>query len=127
MSRNKQMFTIFIESAFTAQHQLTLSDGQQEPLHEHHWKVCLAVSAHKLDHDDMVMDFEELKLLLESTLQDFRNQRLETNPLFEQQNASAENVAHILYRQIEPKLPDTVHLDYVEVTEAPGCRARFSV
>ena len=72
------------------------------------------------------MDFEELKLLLESTLQDFRGQRLETSPLFEQQNPSAENLAAILYRQIEPKLPDTVNLDYIEVTEATGCKARFS-
>ena len=121
------MFTIFMESTFTAQHGLTFSNGTQEPVHEHAWKVCVAVSAQKLNNEDLVMDFEELKLLLERTLQDFRSQRLETNPLFEQRNASAENVACILYRQMEPKLPDTVHLDSVEVTEATGCRARFSV
>ncbi|MBL7216034.1 MAG: 6-carboxytetrahydropterin synthase [Phycisphaerae bacterium] len=121
------MFTIFLESSFTAQHQLTFSGGTQEPLHNHEWKVCVAVSAEKLNNEDLVMDFEELKLLLERTLQDFRSQRLETNPLFEQRNASAENLAAILYQQIEPKLPDTVHLDFVEVTEAAGCRARFSV
>ena len=121
------MFTIFLTTSFKAQHQLTFSDGTQEPLHEHDWKVCIAVSAEKLNTDDLVMDFEELKLLLESTLQDFRVQRLETNPLFEQRNASAENLAHLLYRQIEPKLPDTVNLDSVEVTEAAGCRARFSL
>ena len=120
------MYTIFLETSFTAQHQLTFSDGKREPLHRHEWKVCVAVSAEKLNEEDLVMDFEELKLLLESTLQDFRNRRLETNPLFEQRNASAENVAAILYQQIEPTLADTVRLDYVEVTEATGCRARFS-
>jgi 6-pyruvoyltetrahydropterin/6-carboxytetrahydropterin synthase len=126
MSRSKTVYTIFLETAFTAQHQLTFSDGKQEPLHEHQWKVCVAVSAEKLDDEDLVMDFEELKLFLESILQEFRNSRLETNPLFEQRNASAENVAAILYQQIAPKLTDNVHLDYVEVTEAPGCRARYS-
>ncbi len=120
------MYTIFLESAFTAQHQLTFSDGKQEPLHAHEWKVCVAVSAQKLNSEDLVMDFEELKLLLESILQEFRDQRLETNPLFEQRNASAENVACILYQQLSPKLTDNVHLDYVEVTEATGCRARYS-
>lgn len=120
------MFTIFLETAFTAQHQLTFSDGTQEPLHEHEWHVCAAVSADKLDTEGLVMDFEELKLLVENTLHEFRGRRLETCPLFEQQNASAENVAYILYRQIEPQLPRTVRLDYIEVTEAPGCRARFS-
>ena len=121
------MYTIFLTTSFKAQHQLTFSDGIQEPLHEHDWKVCVAVSAEKLNTDDLVMDFEELKLMLESTLQDFRDQRLETIPLFEQRNASAENVASILYGQIESKLPDTVNLDYIEVTEAPGCKARFSL
>ena len=120
------MYTIFLESSFKASHQLTYSEGRQEPLHEHDWKVCVAVSADQLNEEDLVMDFEELKLLLESTLQDFRNQRLETSPLFEQRNASAENVAAILYQQIAPQLPDTVRLDAVEVTEAAGCRARFS-
>jgi len=121
------MFTIFLTTAFEAQHQLTFSGGITEPLHEHTWNVCVAVSAESLNQDDLVMDFEELKLLLESILQDFRGQRLEANPLFEQRNASAENVACLLYRQLQPKLPDTVRLEYVEVTEAAGCRARFSV
>ena len=121
------MYTIFLTTSFKAQHQLTFSDGIQEPLHEHDWRVRVAVSAEKLNADDLVMDFEELKLMLECTLQDFRAQRLETNPLFEQRNASAENIASILYCQIEPKLPDTVNLDYVEVTEAVGCKARFSL
>ena len=121
------MFTIFLTTAFTAPHQLTFSDGTQEPLHEHEWKVCAAVSADKLNAEDLVMDFEELKLLLEGALQDFRGKRLETISLLENRNASAENVARILYQQIAPKLPDTVCLDYVEITEAPNCRARYSI
>lgn len=120
------MFTILLETTFKASHQLTFSDGTQEPLHEHDWKVCISVSAEKLDENELVMDFEELKLLIEAALQDFRDQRLETVALFENRNTSAENVARILYEEIAPKLPDTVHLDYLEVTEAPHCRARYS-
>lgn len=121
------MYTIFLETTFKAQHQLSFSDGTKEPLHEHEWKVCVAVSTEKLNDEDLVMDFEELKLLLEKNLQNFRGRRLETIPLFEQRNASAENVAAILYQQIEPKLTDNVRLDFVEVTEATGCRARYSI
>jgi len=121
------MHTIFLTTSFKAQHQLTFSDGVQEPLHEHDWKVRVAVSSEKLNTDDLVMDFEELKLILEGILQDFRTRRLETIPHFEQRNASAENVASVLYGQIQPKLPETVNLDYVEVTEAPGCKVRFSL
>lgn len=120
------MFTILLDTEFKAPHQLTFADGTQEPLHEHDWKVCVSVSAPQLNEDDLVMDFEELKLLTESVLLDFRGQRLETMPHFEHRNTSAENLAHILYDLIAPKLPDTVHLDYVEVTEAAHCRARYS-
>ncbi len=120
------MFTILLTTSFTAQHQLTFSTGVQEPLHEHDWQVCAAVSADKLNDEDIIMDFEELKLLLEGVLQDFRGQRLDNISLLEHRNASAEIVARILYQQVAPKLPDTVRLDYIEVTEAPNCRARYS-
>ncbi|MHC5083855.1 MAG: 6-pyruvoyl trahydropterin synthase family protein [Planctomycetota bacterium] len=120
------MYTIFLDTSFRAQHQLSFTDGTQEPLHEHNWGVSVAVSSPKLDTDDLVIDFEELKTLLEGILLDFRGQRLETVGYFEQRNASAENVAHIIFEKIAPMLPDTVKLEYVEVTEAPGCRARFS-
>ena len=120
------MFTILLETTFKASHQLTFTDGTQEPLHEHDWRVCVSVSADKLDENELVMDFEELKLMVEATLQDFRDQRLESVGHFEHRNTSAENLARILYTEIAPKLPDTVHLDYLEVTEAPNCRARYS-
>lgn len=121
------MFTILLETMFRAEHQLTFADGTQEPLHEHEWKVDVAVSAPKLDENDLVMDFEELKMLVEATLMDFRGRRLETIGHFEHRNTSAENVARIVYELIAPKLAETVRLEYVEITEAPGCRARFSM
>lgn len=121
------MFTVLLETTFKAEHQLTFADGTQEPLHEHEWKVDVAVSAEKLDENDLVMDFEELKMLVEATLLDFRGKRLESVGQFEHRNTSAENVARILHEEIGPKLPDSVRLDYVEVTEARGCRARYSV
>lgn len=121
------MFTILLDTEFKALHQLTFADGTQEPLHEHDWKVCVSVSAEKLDEDDLVMDFEELKLLIETTLRDFRGKRLETIPHFEHHNTSAENLARILHHEIAPQLPATVDLDYLEVTEAPHCRARYSI
>ena len=120
------MYTLFVEMTFKAQHQLTFEDGTQEPLHEHDWKVCVVVSADRLDKNELAMDFEELKSLLDCTLQDFRNRRLESLGLFEQRNVSAETLARIIHEELAPKLPSSVRLDAVEVTEAPGCRARYS-
>ena len=119
-------YTLFVDMAFTAQHQLSLENGAQEPLHEHEWKVCVAVSSEQLDKDDLVIDFEELKCMSESILHGFRGQRLETLGIFENRNVSAEMLARTLYDQLVPKLPDIIRLDFIEVTEAPGCRARYA-
>jgi 6-pyruvoyltetrahydropterin/6-carboxytetrahydropterin synthase len=110
---------------FKAQHQLSFVDGTQEPLHAHDWNVCAAVSSDRLDENEMVIDFEELKSMLSSILQDLRGERLESLGTFEHRNVSAETVARTLYDRLAPKLPRTVRLDWIEVTEAPGCRARY--
>jgi len=121
------MYTLSVDMSFTAQHQLSFSDGTQEPLHEHDWKVTVAVAAEKLDKDELAMDFEELKCLTENILRDFRGQRLESLGIFENRNVSAEIVARTLYDELAPKLPGMVRLEFVEVTEAPGCRARYTI
>ena len=120
-------YTISVDMSFTAQHQLTLEDGRQEPLHEHDWKVCVAVSSGQLNKNEVVIDFEELKCLTEMILREFQGQRLGSLGIFENRNVSAELVARIIYEQLAPQLPDTVKLDHVGVTEAPGCHARYTV
>ncbi|MHC4290945.1 MAG: 6-pyruvoyl trahydropterin synthase family protein [Planctomycetota bacterium] len=120
------MYTLFVDMDFKAQHQLSFADGTQEPLHEHNWNVCATVSAKELDDNELIIDFEELKSMLSSILQDLRGQRLESLGAFEHRNVSAETLARTLYNELAPKLPRTVRLDSIEVTEAPGCRARYS-
>ena len=119
-------YTLFVDMAFTAQHQLSFENGVQEPLHEHDWKVCVAVSSEQLDKDELVIDFGELKCMTESILRGFQRQRLESLGIFENRNVSAEMLARTLCYQLAPKLPDTVRLVFIEITEAPGCRARYT-
>lgn len=121
------MFTIFYETSFKASHQLTYKQGQREDLHEHEWKFCAAISSENLNGDELVMDFNDLKSLMDSILQDFQSRRLETMGFFRQRNASAESVAQVLYELLAPRLPTTVRLEFTEITEAAGCRARYSV
>jgi len=120
------MYTLFVEMNFKAQHQLSFADGTQEPLHEHDWNVCAAISSNRLDENEMVIDFEELKSLLSNILQDLRSRRLESLGIFEHLNVSAETVARMLYDRLAPKLPSTVRLESIEITEAPGCRVRYA-
>ena len=120
------MYILSVEMQFNARHQLTFDDGTQEPLHEHIWNVIATVSSDKLDKNELVIDFEELKSMLGNILQDFRGQKLESLGIFEHLNVSAETVARTIYEKLAPTLPVSVRLDAVEVTEAPGCRVSYS-
>ena len=120
------MYTLFVDMTFTAQHQLSFEGGQRELLHEHDWKVCVAVLSKQLNKDALVIDFEELKSLIQSILSGFQGQRLESLPIFESRNVSAETLVRTIFEQLAPKLPRDVQLDFVEITEAPGCHARYT-
>ncbi|MHC5180226.1 MAG: 6-pyruvoyl trahydropterin synthase family protein [Planctomycetota bacterium] len=120
------MYTLFVDMGFRAAHQLSFSDGSQEPLHEHDWRVRVAVASQQLNKDEVVMDFEEIKCLGGGVLQGFRGQRLESLGIFEHRNVSAETVARVVYDELAPQLPDVIRLDFVEITEAPGCCARYT-
>ena len=120
------MFTVTVETTFTASHQLTIAQGQKEALHCHDWIVRVAVSADRLDEMGLVVDFSELKTKVEEVTNSLDGVRLEELSCFQGVNTSAENVAKYIYDKIEQLLPSHVKPRYVEVAEAPGCRAKYS-
>ena len=120
------MFTITVETTFKAGHQLRLVGGGKEPLHRHDWVVRLAVSAERLDEMGLAVDFEELKAKLEDITAPFQDGQLEKLDYFKTNNASAETLAKYIFDKIELLLPAQVELEYIEVMEAPGCRAKYS-
>jgi 6-pyruvoyl-tetrahydropterin synthase len=122
------LFTITVGTIFTASHQLTLADGSKEPLHEHDWKVRVAVSAEQLDGTGLVMDFYELKIKIAAVLVALGGAKLEDVPYFADGgiNASAETVSQYIYDKLASILPDNVELSFVEVMEQAGCWAKYS-
>ncbi|MHC5059689.1 MAG: 6-pyruvoyl trahydropterin synthase family protein [Planctomycetota bacterium] len=120
------MFTVTVQTSFTAEHQLTLATGEVEALHEHNWVVYSAVTAENLDKAGLVIDFHWLKATIEEVTSPLGGTRLEELTFFRDINASAENVAKYIYDQVEPLLPARVQLEYVEVCEAANCLAKYS-
>lgn len=122
------MFTITVDTIFSASHQLTLADGSKEPLHEHDWKVRVAVSAAQLDEAGLVMDFYELKIKIAAALVDLAGKKLEDVAYFADGgiNASAETVSQYIYDNLASILPDNVELSFVEVMEQSDCWAKYS-
>jgi 6-pyruvoyltetrahydropterin/6-carboxytetrahydropterin synthase len=120
------MFTVSIESNFTASHQLTLPDGLHEPVHNHEWSVTAEVASEKLNDIAVVMNFRELKALVDNIIGEFDNHDLNKFSYFQQNNPSAENVARYIYDKLLTQLPEDVEIRSIKVTEEPGCSAKFS-
>jgi 6-pyruvoyltetrahydropterin/6-carboxytetrahydropterin synthase len=111
------MFTISVEAQFQA---------SKEPLHRHDWMIVIKVSSEKLDSMGLVMDFGQLKAMVNEITSGLNGARLDDVSYFHRNNSSAENVAKYIFDELEPKLPGGVELRSVKVVEEPGCSARFS-
>ncbi len=120
------MFTVSVETHFWASHQLTLPDGSKEPPHRHNWSVTADVSSEALNNIGLVMDFRQLKAMVDKTIAEFDNMALDKIDYFQRNNSSAENVAGYIYEKLEPRLPESVKLEAVRVVEGPGCSAKFA-
>jgi 6-pyruvoyltetrahydropterin/6-carboxytetrahydropterin synthase len=120
------MFTISVDTSFWASHQLVLLDGSKEPMHHHNWLVSAALSSDELNSMAVVMDFRELKAMLDDIISEFDNMALNEISYFRQNNPSAENVARYIYEKLRAKLPEGVKLQNIRVVEEPGCAANFS-
>jgi len=119
------MFTISVETHFWASHQLLLPDGSKEPLHHHNWLVTAEVGSDTLNDMAVVMDFHELKQMLDNIAADFSNKSLNETGGFQQNNPSAENVAKYIYDKLRMELHEGVKLRNVKVVEQPGCSAKY--
>ena len=120
------MFIISAEIAFNAAHQLTFADGSTEAVHNHNWLVTAALRRDETDENGMVFDFEKLKKMLKKIVAEFDNAKLEDFDCFKKKNTSAENVAKYIYEKLNARLGLIISLEYIEVTESPGCRAKYS-
>jgi 6-pyruvoyltetrahydropterin/6-carboxytetrahydropterin synthase len=119
------MFKISVQRQFVARHQLNLPDGSTERAHEHNWLITAELSRAKLSQAGFVMNFEDLKELLEEITAEFENKSLNEHNYFRQNNPSAEQVAKYIYDKLAAVLPAEVKLEFIEVQEQPGCRAKY--
>jgi 6-pyruvoyltetrahydropterin/6-carboxytetrahydropterin synthase len=119
------LYTISVTTNFRAGHQLKLT-SITEPYHIHDWIVEAAVGGQCLEDNGLLFDFNKLKKILDGIVCWFDGTKLEDCPCFENINTSAENIARYIYESIKNQLPKRISLLYVEVTETPDCRARYS-
>ncbi|MCF7955046.1 MAG: 6-carboxytetrahydropterin synthase [Phycisphaerae bacterium] len=120
------MYTITIESSFTASHRLTYAGGVTEENHKHDWQLKVAAQIEELDENGLAVDFIYLKAKIDEVTAVLDNTQLEELECFQRINATAENLVKYIYDQIEPQMPTKAMLDSVEIMEAPGCWAKYN-
>jgi 6-pyruvoyltetrahydropterin/6-carboxytetrahydropterin synthase len=72
------------------------------------------------------MDFSQLRAMVDNIVRQFDGEALSEIDYFRHNNPSAENVARFIYRKLKKKLPKSVKLRTVRVSEEPGCWASCS-
>jgi 6-pyruvoyltetrahydropterin/6-carboxytetrahydropterin synthase len=121
------MYQITVEQHFDAAHFLRGYQGKCETLHGHRFGVIIKIRAAGLDDIGLAYDFTVLKQHLADILSRFDHICLNDIPPFDEVNPSSENIASIIYNELQPKLVGApVSLSSVEVWESPQSGAAYS-
>lgn len=119
------MYEITLKGAFSATHQLKSADGFSEPLHGHDWKVSVCLAAEDLNEAGMVADFAILQAGLDAVTAQLHHRHLNEHQWLEGMSPTAERVARAIFDRLLGSGPWGGQLRSVEVTETPGCAARY--
>ena len=121
------MYQICVEQHFDAAHFLRGYGGKCEALHGHRFRVVVKVKSSVLNAIGIAYDFSELKQHLGDVLARFDHTCLNDIAPFDKINPSSENLATIVYNELELKLTGApVSLSSVEVWESPHSGASYS-
>jgi 6-pyruvoyltetrahydropterin/6-carboxytetrahydropterin synthase len=118
------MYRIKVRSRFSSAHNLRGYKGKCEELHGHNWHVEAVVRAGDLDDTGMVMDFKELKKLLNETVAELDHKYLNDVDYFKEYNPTSENIAKYIYENLSKKAG--LDLEEVTVYETDTSSATYS-
>jgi 6-pyruvoyltetrahydropterin/6-carboxytetrahydropterin synthase len=123
---NTGSYTLTIKEHFDAAHALVGYPGECQNLHGHTWDVEVSVRGTKLNEVGIVYDFKDLKQNLLGILDQYDHKYLNEVPPFDGINATAENLARVIYEQLATLLPEGVELVETAVWESPIARLTYT-
>ena len=112
------MYTVSIETRFSAAHRLVGYQGHCGRVHGHTWKVRVEVQAEQIDGIGISIDFKELRSLTESVLSRLDHQNINEIPPFDTMNPTAENLSRYIYEEVDKALKAPVRIARVTVWES---------
>ena len=120
------MFTVAKDFRFAAAHQIRGHLGGCQNLHGHSYRVRVHVQARELDRLGMVIDFADLKRVMEEVIGPFDHRFLNEVPPFDARNTTAELLAQHVFDEVAARLDDErVGVVRVEVWESDSACAVY--
>lgn len=116
------MYELTVKAHFDAAHALRGYPGECRQLHGHTWDVEVTIEGSELDDIGIVYDFKQLKADLGAVLEPFDHAYLNEVPPFDTLNATAENLARVVYEALEKSVGGGVTVTEVAVWESPIAR-----
>lgn len=121
------MYTIKVQSYFSAAHNLRGYQGKCEKLHGHNWKVEAEIASPKLNKLSMVCDFKQIKQKLEKVLKGLDHTHLNRLSYFKKNNPTSEKIAEFIYVNLKKLIKDdNLALKQISVWETESSLAVFS-
>ncbi len=113
------MHTIFKDFTFAAAHAIRGHTRGCQNLHGHNYRVRVHLRASRLDELGMVLDFADLKEIMQEVLGPFDHQVMNDIPPFDQRNTTAELFSEYVFQEVDRRLggEDRVRVIRVEVWE----------
>lgn len=119
------MYELSVRDHFDAAHSLRGYPGECARLHGHTWDVEVSVRGERLDGVGILYDFKTLKDDLRAVLGDYDHCLLDEVAPFDAMNATAENLARIVWERLASRMPEGIELAEVSVWESPVARLTY--
>jgi 6-pyruvoyltetrahydropterin/6-carboxytetrahydropterin synthase len=115
----RAMHTIFKDFVFSAAHAIRGHTRGCQNLHGHNYRVRVRLRAAELDALGMVLDFADLKAMMEEIVGPFDHRVINEIPPFDERNTTAELLSQYVFEEVERRLvgQERVRVVRVEVWE----------
>ncbi len=116
------MYKIRVKKNFSAAHRISQAD-KCENLHGHNWQVEVCLNSEKLNENEMVADFRELKEKLTKILENLDHKYLNEILSF---SPTSENIARYIFKQLKKDFKkEGCRLSAVSVKENEDVEAEY--
>jgi len=113
------MHTIFKDFTFSAAHAIRRHTRGCQNLHGHNYRVRVHLEAGRLDELGMVLDFADLKEMMQEILGPFDHRVINDIPPFDERNTTAELFSEYVFAEVARRMAgqERVRVTRVEVWE----------